>query len=313
MHDPIRLIAEINDVKPAVCLSAMSASSSDIYMVLSRCVDLSRAFTSAWANELEDLVSNLSPLLNRCPRDLWMRPLRGFVLERHQSRSSRNCYSVTNSEFIHSLPGCRELTSIQWTISAARAVLRHIYESEGELPTDYTVLQELASLTESLESRKHLIECCARDAKSLQAFEELCGVYRSEIALLTEMISSRQAGCRSHHRNEDECIFALSKLCHRQFDIELKISRGAAASSDKERSPSSSGLRDAPLTPTHREKSAPSTPGNHQGIARKKTNLNPLWLVMQNVFPSDDISKGVNQKNLNSPHQNSSHYGTRSP
>ena len=261
--------------KPSSLLSCICLSSAELWIVLTRCSFTVDAASSSFTKDIRELVTPITDLIYRYDADDWQRNGRGFLFRQTDKLYERFAEAedtMIETEF-QKLPGCRELTGLHWIVNAARNVLRHMYSSSKDLPNNITVLNELTSLRESLLARKHLIDCCVKDMASLKLCEDLSSVYHSQISLLIDMLKCGSDG----HRTEDECIFALSKLCHRQVDIEARLTGRAhpAAKEASYASPTSPGkiLKDSPL---------------HK--SRQKSASNPLWLVMQNVFPSDHLS-----------------------
>lgn len=277
-QNPLRLIADMPAAKPLSLMSCVSISAAELWIAISRCMTIAEQDRSAYSKQIKTIMTPLIYLLQRYSVDTWTRHKKGFLFQqtdRLYQRFSTVENTTQESEF-QKLPGSRELTSLHWVVNAARNVLRHLYGRSDDLPDNITVLNELNSLRDNLVTRKHLIDCCVKDMACLQLCEDLSSVYHSEISLLIDMLRCGSDG----NRTEDECVFALSKLCHRQVDLEARL-LGRVASSPKDTTPVSSSksgspgmLRSSPLSKS-----------------RPKSSSNPLWLVMQNVFPSDDLTK----------------------
>jgi hypothetical protein len=278
-QNPLRLIADMPASKPQALMSCVSISAGELWIALSRCTMIVDRDTSPYSKQIKTIISPLGYLRERYAVDTWLRHKTSFLFQytdKLYQRFSAVENTMSESEF-QKLPGCRELTSLHWVVNAARNVLRHLYGRSEDLPDNITILNELNSLRDNLIARKHIIDCCVKDMACLQLCEDLSSVYHSEISLLIDMLRCGSDG----NRTEDECVFALSKLCHRQVDLEARL-MGRATSSSKD-APLLSSKPGSPVSTLNR--------GTPISKSRQKSSSNPLWLVMQNVFPSDDLTK----------------------
>jgi hypothetical protein len=342
-QNPVRQMAGFVGLKPSQCVSCMSISSLDLWQTLLRLDRVAESSSSVWTTELRVLLSDLSPLIHSSQaQTFWKENSQlSYLLQLHtdstgerlsQPHSGSGNVSEGLRDDSQMPPGARELVSMSWIINATRNVLKSLYEVQsGEIPHDLTLHQELVSLKEALLSRREHIELCLQDLHALHFFEELQGVYRSEILLLIEMLSgqmetedtaaasaagrgaskgkgnahssqrsqpqSQQLQGQSMQRTEEEYIFTLSKLCHRQFEIEAKISNrathqpsahqhGMVTPVKERRSPmtmSSSDRRGRGL-----ELSLMSSPSPAR---KKKSTSNSLHLLLQNVFPAENLQR----------------------
>jgi hypothetical protein len=316
-------------LKPSQCVSCMSISGLDLWKTLLRLDQVAESSCSVWTTELRVQLSDLSQLIHSPEaQTFWKGNRRSYLLQQGRTGGGSTTIGAkgeptsSSAGFGHDDPGARELVSMSWIINATKNVLGSLYEAQsGEIPHDLTLYQELVSLKESLETRSEHIELCLQDLHSLHFFEELQGVYRSEILLLMEMISGESeetnggAGAagnkgemnRTPHRSqagqqrtEEEYIFTLSKICHRQFEIEAKISNRATPTQH-------SALQLRMTTPVKERRSPMSSMGSSgrragrgEGLewaglmnspSRRKSTSNSLHLLLQNVFPAENLQK----------------------
>lgn len=255
-RNPIRMLAGMTGMKPLVSLSAIALRLKELQLLLNMC-DASILSTSSRGVDMRQAFHCIESLLRQDKADV---PL---VFR----SSTRGVENAENEEAFYESAGARELTCVQWIIQAAENSLKHLF-STTDIPSTTGMLLELQSLTQSLQERQSIIECCMKDMSTLELCLELCGIYKAEILIVIDMI--RNASTHGNPKREDECIFSLSKLCHRQFEIETALlGRKISAST-------SDGI------------ASPAVGSDRSG----KSSSNPLWVVMQSVFPSDDLKNG---------------------
>ena len=313
-------MSEFIGLKPFVCVNCISLSVYDMWLTIVKLQVVANISSSIWTTEIREHLIKFVDIMNNYPENLWKTSKKSYVLQ-----------LVRKERFFHiedtNHPAIRELTSINWIFNATRNVLKSIYEIKSEIPHDITLLKELIALKESLESRRNIIQLCQQDLHSLHIYEELCGVYRSEILLLVEMIggqsyfdnrnqSSSSSSNKNNHfsridrqqRSEEEFVFALSKLCNRQFEIDCKISNrnvnsiqyieqvskiNSNSNSHSNLSPSSNlnNINSNSNLNTSFNLSPRKIHSEFQSPRRKKTSSNSLHMLLQNVFPTDDLQK----------------------
>lgn len=279
----------------------MSVNGLDIWKTLSRLDQIAISSCSVWTTELRVLLSDLTQLIHSPEaQTFWKNNPRSYRLHLTTETPS--------GDHRQDHPGARELVSMNWIINATKNVLKSLYEAQsGEIPHDITLHQELVSLKESLETRREHIELCLQDLHSLHFFEELQGVYRSEILLLIEMISGETevanggaAGAawkeynrtpnrhQAGKRTEEEYMFTLSKICHRQFEIEAKISNRGSQ-------PMTTPVKESKSSINSKGSGNGRRTGSREGFewspSRRNNTSNSLHLLLQNVFPAENLPK----------------------
>lgn len=222
------------------------------------------------------------------------------------------------------LPGAQELTSLQWIVSSAKSSLCYLFDMKNGIPDTSGVLDELLTFKSTIDDRKHTIGNIVSDLTHLNDMGELLNVYKAEVSLLKDMLHSvdGRIGNEFSGRTEEECLFTFTKLCHRQFDLESKImldffptyfgkvSIDSSPMSLEAYSPRNirpnGGIErqlftDTPSKYSGGEGALPardrhSSGSMHQFIPSPASGVslvnskNPLWMVMQNVFPSEDLN-----------------------
>jgi hypothetical protein len=321
-QNPVRQMANFVGLKPFQCVNCISLSGRDLWKTLLQLDKVAEGSVSVWTTEIRGLLADLSHLVHDPDyQEFWRENKRSYLLQwqqkkrigevggRYSSKLSdlhgKERDGEREGEVDYDHPGARELVSINWIINATKNVLRSLYAIQSEeIPHDITLYQELLSLKESLESRKGFIDLCLRDLHSLHTFEELNGVYRSELLLLIEMVTgdseAQDLSGGSHkrttirpftsrdqqRRTEEEYLFSLSRLCHRQFEIETKISnrqtptQAHAGATFGGGSASRSAEKESPM----------------KGRSPSKRRLgggasNSLHMLLQNVFPVENLAQ----------------------
>lgn len=318
-QNPIRQLSDFIGLKPFVCVNCISLSVHDIWLTVVKLQKIAKISSSIWTTEIREYLLKFVDVMNYYPEKLWKTSKKSYVLQ--LVRKGR--ILLQNEDIDH--PAIRELTSINWLLNATRNVLKSIYETKNDIPHDITLLKELISLKDSLESRRNIIQLCSQDLHSLHIYEELCGVYRSEILLLVEMIggqsqsqsnnNNNQLGSslkenqlisrleKQQQRSEEEFIFALSKLCNRQFEIDCKISNRHINTTQYNSNQGNDDKNNEQVTSNNYHSNVNSgsnfspsprkLSSEFQSPRRKKGGSNSLHMLLQNVFPTNDIQKKV--------------------
>lgn len=318
-QNPIRQISEFIGLKPFVCVNCISLSIHDIWLTIIKLQKITKISSSIWTNEIREYLLKFDTMLNSYPEKLWKTSKKSYVLQLFQ----KDKLFLQSEDIDH--PAIRELTSINWILNTTKNVLKSIYESKSNIPHDITLLKELISLKESIESRRNIIQLCLQDLHSLHIYEELCSIYRSEILLLVEMIGGQNSNNlllkdnqlskleKQQQRSEEEFVFTLSKLCNRQFEIDCKISNRNMNSIQYINEQSNSTLNSisknnmnnlnninnynyntpSKLTSNLSPNSLKYNNSEYQSPRRKKTSSNSLHMLLQNVFPTNDIQKKI--------------------
>jgi hypothetical protein len=261
----------------------------ELFFLLKKSNIVATRLTSSLSVELKDKLIDLKNLLE-LKEDLWNSP---DACKLHK----KNAIDLTDISDNSELSGAQELTSLQWIITTAKSTLRYLFEHE-DLPNGGGILEELTSLKSTLDERKSMIQGVLRDTSNLLLLQELCNVYKAEILLLIDMINSSDGIGGSSGRTEEECMFTFSKLCHRQFDIEsILLSSNTDMYSNKTYYDTLENIESSQQfnTENNRNFVTPTNKSNmissRKGINSTPTSCNPLWVVMQNVFPSDELNK----------------------
>lgn len=167
-----------------------------------------------------------------------------------------------------------------------------------ELPNNPTVLRELTSLHDKLNSKRATVESVLSDISFLKQIEKLFSVYQAEINLLTDMVQQQtnlmqfyskstkkssekddvEASTASKIRSQDEHIASFSKACRQEIEVEKEFEMLLSLKGEKD--------KDNLLTAATQGAGLDMTVGSPEAKRRKQppATSNPLLLVLRNVF-----------------------------
>jgi hypothetical protein len=224
----------------------------------------------------------------------------------------------------------QELSSLHWTVNSARAILNNIYSS-GVVPSTTIALKEISTAHSMLCARRSEIQSVIRDVNVLYSYFQCFESYKDLIKSTTDSYLRWYKG----HSNGLKFAVQSAGGKFTQFNTEQigsvggtfasppRAGAGAAVGGHSHAgssfmTPGTPSAVSAPSTPLHpfggartaegrdNESGAKysgksalgSTPRLGPDVQLAGSHQNPLWFVMQNVFPMKSLSKNVNSMGL---------------
>lgn len=203
----------------------------------------------------------------------------------------------------------QDLASLHWTVNSARAILKSIYSS-GAVPSTTIALKEISTAHALLCARKADILSVIRDVNVLYSYYLCFDGYKDMIKSTTD---SYLRWYKGHSNGLKFSVKSAGKFT--KFNSQ---NIGNSSSLSPTRGGGMSASPHAAATPTtyvqgldsvaNVDENAKPVSGAHTPVSASKRGIdvqlagshqNPLWFVMQNVFPMKSLSKNINTAALN--------------